>query len=363
MPAGTPASTFTLVFSASSQALITTLAGMPFQRRLLALTLALTALAACATAGYAALAANVRHRELTLPAPSGPYPVGRATYRWVDTARIDPLAPSSGQPRRLAAWVWYPAADTAGRARAPYLLGAWRSARSGPFWRYLVQDPRRIFDHAVPDAPPVRRSSRVLVMEPGLGLAAVDYATVAEDLASHGYVVLGVTPTYSTNNTVLDGRLVPATAAGKRAGDDLAAVWAADARFALDRLGHEPRFAAALDPARAGFFGHSFGGASAAEACSLDDRCVGAADVDGQPFGTVVKRGLNHPYLLVCSQPTGNAPDCADDPAMRTVLVAARPTATAYTIRGARHFNFTDLALYHFTRPCGASSRSARSAR
>ena len=31
----------------------------------------------------------------------------------------------------------------------------------------------------------------VLVFAPGLGLAASDYTTIAEDLASHGYIVVG----------------------------------------------------------------------------------------------------------------------------------------------------------------------------
>jgi predicted dienelactone hydrolase len=34
----------------------------------------------------------------------------------------------------------------------------------------------------------------MLVFAPGLGLRATDYATIAEDLASHGYVVAGMNP-------------------------------------------------------------------------------------------------------------------------------------------------------------------------
>lgn len=324
---------------------------MPLRRRLVISALVLTAITIATAVCYGAMGAIVRRQVVALPTPDGPHPVGRTAYQWTDPSRPDPLAPTPGRPRRLAIWVWYPAADTAGRSAAPYLPGAWYGMRSGGLWSYLAQDPRRIRDHAVADAPPVPGPSRVLVMEPGLGLAAPDFATVAEGLASHGYVVVGVTPTYSANNTVLDGRLTAATSAGKNYGDDLARVWADDSRFALDRIAHEPRFAGVLDTVHAGFFGHSFGGASAAEACRLDARCVGAADVDGTPFGDVVRTGLDRPYLLIGGATTCTSPGCANDPAMHTMLAGARPAGTAYTISGALHFNFTDLALYHFTPP------------
>jgi predicted dienelactone hydrolase len=45
----------------------------------------------------------------------------------------------------------------------------------------------------------------VLIMGPGLGAAASDYTVLAEDLASHGYIVVGYTPTYSTDVTFPDG--------------------------------------------------------------------------------------------------------------------------------------------------------------
>ncbi|MCW2904066.1 MAG: uncharacterized protein JWO67_6331, partial [Streptosporangiaceae bacterium] len=47
-----------------------------------------------------------------------------------------------------------------------------------------------------------------------LGFAAPQYTTLAENLASHGYLVAGVTPTYSANLTVLHGHTLHATTAG-----------------------------------------------------------------------------------------------------------------------------------------------------
>src|SRR6516164_8890922 len=64
--------------------------------------------------GIAALlgALWVEHtRELTLPAPTGPFAVGREIFDWTDDQHVDSLAPVSGTKRELLVWIWYPAAD------------------------------------------------------------------------------------------------------------------------------------------------------------------------------------------------------------------------------------------------------------
>src|SRR5207248_1905263 len=99
-----------------------------------------------------------------------------------------------------------------------------------------------VHDHAFADAPVLTGRFPVIVLEPGLGFAVPQYTTIAENLASQGYLVAGVTPTYSANLTVLNGYAVSATAAGdpqdsdapaaRPTDDRLVDVWAADARFA-----------------------------------------------------------------------------------------------------------------------------------
>ena len=47
-----------------------------------------------------------------------------------------------------------------------------------------------------------------------MGLAVPEFTTLAEGLASRGFVVVGVTPTHSANVSVLNGQVVGATAQG-----------------------------------------------------------------------------------------------------------------------------------------------------
>jgi hypothetical protein len=60
-----------------------------------------------------------------------------------------------------------------------------------------------------------------------------------------------------------------------------------------------------LDVTRVGAFGHSPGGAEALQFCHDDSRCKAGIDLDGAPFGTVVRTGMSQPFLFLMSDHTG----------------------------------------------------------
>jgi predicted dienelactone hydrolase len=304
-----------------------------------------------------------RNNELVLPAPAGPYPVGRWITAWTDELRLETLGGPPGQHRMLSVWTWYPAEP--GGSSVPYMPPEWARAREADrgIGALLFQATDSIRGHAT-DAEVASQGQPfpVLVFEPGLGPLIPEYTTLAEDLASRGYVVIGLNPTYSASIAVLDGHVVEGTAAGtiadnataeefQQRGDELVAVWAADDRFAIDqaiRINGDPGspFAGRLDTHRIGLLGHSFGGAAALEACHLDARCSATADLDGSPFGSVVGTGLDQPTLLMLSEPGSKA----NTPAMQKAshdlasILDMSPQSYQVTIEGTRHFNFTDFA-------------------
>src|SRR3981081_1622557 len=75
------------------------------------------------------LVMGVEHRmPLTLPAPAGPFAVGRTSFDWVNPSVRDELAPLPGAKREVVAWIWYPTAPltnatTHGGIRAGTLAG------------------------------------------------------------------------------------------------------------------------------------------------------------------------------------------------------------------------------------------------
>lgn len=73
-----------------------------------------------------------------------------------------------------------------------------------------------------------------------------------------------------------------------RCANRLLTAWTADIAFVLDPLAKlnisdaSGRFTGRRDMTRVGVFGHSLGGAAAAQFCSEDSRCKAAIDVDGE---------------------------------------------------------------------------------
>ena len=131
---------------------------------------------------------------------------------------------------------------------------------------FLAGPLDKINTSTIEDAPPAAGRFPVVVLEPGLGLSAPQLTTLGQELASQGFVVAAVTPTYSANVTVLDGRVVGRTDKGNPQDPSdaelgaLVTVWAADARFAAAAL---PSWDGAhTDTAHVAYIGHSLGGAA-----------------------------------------------------------------------------------------------------
>ena len=155
-------------------------------------------------------------RETTLPTPTGPFAVGRTTYVWTDDAQADPMAPKPGTKSELVVWIWYPAArGQPSQTVVDYFPAPWRRAvedQSGVLLsQFLTRDLSRVRGHGIRDAEvsPQQRLYPVVLMRAGLAALTLDYTSLAEDLASHGYVVVGFDAPYRSYVVVLpDGRVI-----------------------------------------------------------------------------------------------------------------------------------------------------------
>jgi dienelactone hydrolase len=310
----------------------------------------------------------LEHRtEITLPAPTGPFAVSRAIYDWTD-ATPDTLAPVPGAKRELLVWIWYPSAAGPSAAIDDYEPVPMQAA-AGPsgLFKLLTRDISRVHGHSTHngDMAPQQGSYPVLLMRAGASAEVRNYSTLAEDLASHGYVVVGFDAPYRTRVvTFPDGRVMHRTQEnnGERCEElpqsqqnacvtKLLTAWTADIGFVLDRLAQlntsDPsgKFTGHLDMKRVGVFGHSFGGATAAQFCHDDSRCKAAVDVDGQPFGSVVQEGLHQPFMFLLSDHSGES-----GPESRQILAniqsiydrLPQDARLRLAIHGANHFFFSD---------------------
>jgi predicted dienelactone hydrolase len=278
------------------------------------------------------LALWLEHRvPAELPAPTGVFALGRTSYTWDG----------------IGAWVWYPAAIAAPADDylPPAIRTNWEHERPA-FINFLTRDLSSVRGHsandvaisnAEPDYP-------VVIVRAGGSGSALNFSSLAEDLASHGYVVVGLDIAISANPEHCAGRndeedcatkiMAPLTSGIGRAIDHFQELARSDARFK-----------SRLDLTRIGVFGHSFGGAQAAQFCSQDTRCKAGINIDGRPFGTVITNGIPVPFMFLLSD-HGTPKDVVSQRILSQIqaIYDRQPhdSRLRLVIRGAHHFTFSD---------------------
>lgn len=283
---------------------------------------------------------------VVLPPPSGRDAIGTAELLVVDDARPE----DDGRDRKLLLRLWYPAERSEAQP-ADYFLDA-RTARANALAQGLPPD---VFDpvHAwsVRDARPSGwRARPTLLLSTGAGSAVEFNATLAEHLASHGYLVIGVAHPDGSGIVVYpDGSQSPPPAA---IDVDANRRWASDLRFLVGWLHERGRWAgrpfgtaahaalARVDLGRLGALGHSFGGAAAVWAATETPALRASANLDGRFWGDVLDQGPRTPVLLMLSE--GHRPL---DPTIDAFLSHANGSVYTVDVRGSGHNNYGDIAL------------------
>lgn len=321
----------------------------------------------------------------SLPAPGGPYAVGTRVLFLTDSSRAEELSAEPDDKRTLLVRLWYPA-DSTGGAPQP-LLSEGRTqqlavALSLP--PFTLNHLARIPSHSHADVPLSTRQPQwpLVLFSHGYGIGYESQNTVQmEALASHGYVVASIAhPWESAAVTLPDGRVsgaAPAPAmpdsaamahlmaqsrrlATEQDTSELLGIvrlmqerselngsigrWTDDTRFVLDQLtlrstpgARDTLFTGRLVTERVGVFGMSFGGATAANFCTLDVRCAAGMNLDGLTYGEATDVPLPRPFFFVAGFPNRQ---------MHQVFFQ-RATAPAWSMVVARtqHYDFTDLGF------------------
>ncbi|KOX11583.1 alpha/beta hydrolase family protein [Streptomyces sp. NRRL B-3648] len=311
--------------------------------------------------------------RLTLPALTGPHPVGTVSLRLVDVSRSDPWITS--QPyRELMISIRYPARAAGAYPTAPQMLPG--EAAGFAALNSLTDVPSDQVDwsatrtHAREGAPVDRDGGPypVVCYSPGAGDPRSMGTTLCDDLASRGYVVVTLDHTYDATAVQFPGGRVERTvlpAEFAKAYPDLdritallqktMAVRVADTRFLLDELPHAlpTDLRGRLDLDRIGMFGQSAGGFTALQAMHDDPRIAAAADLDGVlayvqddstpgNLSTVAADGLDRPFLLIGKD--GN--DLGTVPSWDSLWRHSHGWHRGLTLHGAEHATYTDAEAF-----------------
>ena len=242
-----------------------------------------------------------------LPRPTGPDAIGTRVIYLVDTSRVEKH--DSSRKRELMIQIWYPA----GSGRNPYAPYRRRAETT-----FISSYQSVLPTHSRWNAPVLASGIfPVLLFSPAWNGRRTQNTYLVEDLASHGYVVVGIDHPYNSEPVAFpDGRVIHFAPSPEMdfSTNSLETIEAAAARelvtqaadtiFVLNQLEKmnadpESPFHGHLDTNNVGAFGHSFGGAVAAQVCHDDPRIRAALDIDGSFWGEVRLTGLSKPFMFM----------------------------------------------------------------
>jgi dienelactone hydrolase len=317
---------------------------------------------------------------VSLPSPTGKHKVGRMSIQLTDQNRLEIYSTEKKDKRReLVVWIWYPGTPVFNPKRAVYLPDRWSEAD----FVYGVKLGTTGFEcHSFENAP-VALSQPIypVIIFSQAGFSVLSYSAIVEEIASHGYIVVGINHTYDAPVTVFsDGRVIPVSlqfmeGVNSRTGSieesfqfraAVADYKTADIKFVVDQLEKINKgssvLAGRLDLGRLGVFGHSLGGNAALEFCRKDDRCKVGANLDGANWNEVGKVGLRKPAMIIAAEhPEFSLPCdemviakifpstdwCEEERLLVSqgwqIIVDQATPGYALTILGAKHANFADI--------------------
>ena len=150
------------------------------------------------------------------PKPTGPYAVGTKLYHLKDNKRKDSYSKDPAHPyRELMIKVWYPAqSDLLQKKSSPYAPDLFDYLKKNrPIILLLSGATRPLYVFELPEAPLSTKQHQypIIIFTHGGGGSYDSNSVNCQELASYGYIVVGISHTYeSTVVKFPDGRIVTA---------------------------------------------------------------------------------------------------------------------------------------------------------
>ncbi|WP_162427374.1 alpha/beta hydrolase family protein [Pontibacter pudoricolor] len=317
---------------------------------------------------FQSIAQNERN---LLPEPTGAYAIGTKNLELTDLSRNDLFRAS--HKRKVPVQVWYPTKVTRG-TKAAYLpdkkfvelliKNKYNHQDSAALVRMATQQT-----HAWQDAPLVKgRRFPLILFSHGLGVSRFNYAAIAEELASQGYVVVTIDHPYGGFTQLSDGSFLSSrmdtvlyTDHGDEALQTRMREWSEDVIFVLNSALTRDNalgklLARHINETKIAAMGHSLGGNVALKLPAIDQRIKASINLDGGSFQNMEGAKPAAPSLTIRSQPVYTSEELAKrgrttadwekmgkeiDASFHEALEGA---GNAYEIKiaGAGHMSFSD---------------------
>jgi len=234
---------------------------------------------------------------------SGSFAVGHVVLDWIDSSRREPATSDSKDRRQLPVQIWYPARSGATGKRAAYRprIESFRSEWGDETVNFMSSVKTTWIERAaVNNNVPFG----VFIFSHGWGSRSSSHGTFLSNLASHGYIVVGLNHAYMGKVALSDGRITdpmdsqfPTQAyANQYYSDDV--IFALNQLSKLNEKDPDGRFTGTIDLSGIIGGGHSSGFPAVSGAAVRDKRIKGLISFDAGVPKVVRREGLDVPILL-----------------------------------------------------------------
>ena len=330
--------------------------------------------------------------DFSFPSPSGSYAVGSLYFHLIDKTRPDIYTSNPDDYREISLRVWYPAIPKTNEKPMNYLnkKAAEFFANQGFFVQNFIDQVALKPSHSYLNAEMAKKKETYpVILFSASGV--MDASTfLAEELASHGYVVFFIghphwceyyydsdgkiffrdkehdeynKKMWEEENSDIVNKTKEQLTRAKTAKEKLALqrklnknmpveindirLWVGDIGFIIDELEKmnlSGKFLKGkLDLQKIGVMGYSKGGAAAGQACFTDKRCKAGINLSGFMFGDIGEKELSVPFMVI----EGVEPWCKNCLPINDVLfLTSKSSIYMVQINNSSHGNFCDISAY-----------------
>lgn len=304
----------------------------------------------------------------TIPTPTGDYMIGTESYIIDSDTRYELYSDDSSELRKIKIQIWYPAEETEGYDLAPWLEDGLPVSRGlsedMSFPAFVLDHTTNVMSNSYLNAPISTSETNypVIILSHGWRGIRDLHVDFAEELASMGYIVVGINHTYGAVATVFDDEVayVNLEALPNRDSTDdflgyanqLVTTYADDVSMTIDYLeeindnASTSRFSEKLDVSKIGLLGHSTGGGGDVLVALNDDRITSVMGLDAwvEPINDIdIEKELSVPSLFIRS---GQWETGENNVNLNAILENSLAQSTLYQIDGTTHYDFAMVYMY-----------------
>jgi hypothetical protein len=303
-----------------------------------------------------------------LPEPNGSFLIGTESFIIEDESRLELYSDKPNDFRKTKIQIWYPAETVEGYVQAPWLEDGQVVARGLskdiglPF--FALDHTEDIMSNSYFNAPISNEYENypVIVLSHGWRGFRNIHTDYAEELASFGYIVIGIDHSYGSVATVFEDEVIylnpdalperDTTPDFIEYANQLVNTYASDVMVTLDYLeeindsNNPSRFSGKFDLDNIGLLGHSTGGGGDVVVALNDSRIDAVIGLDAwvEPIDQVeIVNGLTIPSLFLRS---GSWETGENNENLLLLIENSTYDSEFYQIEGTTHYDFAMVYMY-----------------